>query len=97
MKRLCTLAVVTLLGVFASTSPALACEAAGPDAHVGVVTAVDHTRNTLTLRDAETGKRLTFVAGGDLLRGITAKDTVTVRFAPEGEVLRAVSIAKVNK
>ncbi len=97
MKRWYVLTVAALITVLSSTSAALACEAAGANAHVGIVTAVDHTRSTLTLRDAETGKPLTFMASRDLLRGIAAKDTVTVRFAPEGQTLRATSIAKVEK
>ncbi len=95
MKRLYTLALAILVTMFAPP-PALACEAAGPNAHVGIVTAVDHTRSTLTLKDAQTGKPLTFRARPDLLRGIATKDAVTVGFAPEGKALRATSIEKVE-
>ncbi len=97
MRRLYALTIMALITMLSSTSAALACEAAGPDAHVGIVTAVDQTRSTLTLRDAETGKRLTFQAGPDLLRGIAPKDMVTVRFTPEGQELKATSIAKVER
>jgi hypothetical protein len=94
MKRFYTLAVTALMTLFASTSQALACDAAGPNAHVGIVTAVDRTRSTLTLKDAGTGKPLTFQARPDLLRGIEPRDAVTVRFALEGKTLKATSIDK---
>ena len=94
MKRLYALALVPLVGMLSAAAPALACEAAGPNTHVGVVTAVDHARSRLSLKDAETGGPLTFLARPDLLRGIAPKDEVTFTFAPEGKTLRATSIEK---
>lgn len=94
MKRLCTLALAISMMEFSAAAPASACDAAGPNTHVGVVTAVDRTRSTLTLRDAEMGSPLTFLAPPDLIRGIAPKDEVIVKFAPEGKTLRATSVEK---
>ena len=94
MKYLYILALATPVVMLSAAAPALACEAAGPNAHVGIVTDVDHARSTLTLKDAETGGPLTFLARPDLLRGIAPKDEVTVKFAPTGKTLRATSIEK---
>ena len=94
MKRLSSLVLALSLGTCLLAAPALACDSAGPNTHVGVVTAVDRARSTLTLRDAETGGALTFVARPDLLRGIASNDRVSVTFAAEGKTLRATSVEK---
>ena len=94
MKRLCTLALAVPMLALSAAAPASACDAAGPNAHVGVVTAVDRTRSTLTVRDAQTGSPLTFLAKPDLIRGIAPKDEVIVKFTPEGKTLRATSVEK---
>jgi hypothetical protein len=94
MKRLCILALaISMLGLSAA-APASACDSAGPNAHVGVVTAVDRARSTLTVKDAETGSPLTFLAQPDLIRGIAPKDEVIVKFTPDGGTLRATSVEK---
>jgi hypothetical protein len=94
MTLLSSLALVLSLGTRLLAAPALACDSVGPDTHVGVVTAVDRARSTLTLRDAETGGALTFVARPELLRGIAPNDAVSVTFAAEGKTLRATSVEK---
>jgi hypothetical protein len=93
MKCLYILALATPVAMLSAAAPALACEAAGPNAHVGIVTDVDHARSTLTLKDAGP---LTFLARPDLLRGIAPKDEVAVKFAPTGKTLRATSIEKTS-
>ncbi len=94
MKRLCTLILVVSQVMLSAAAPVLACDSAGPNTHVGIVTAVDRSRSTLTLKDAETGGPLTFRARPDLLRGVAPRDEVTVKFEPEGKTLRATSIEK---
>ena len=73
-------------------SPAWGCEAAGPNTHMGVVTAVGG--GSVTLKDAETGKNITFVAAPAQLKGVAVKDQVTIKFTPEGSTLRATSVTK---
>ncbi len=94
MRRLCALALAISMMELSAAVPALACDSAGPNTHVGVVTAVDRARSTLTLKDAETGSPLTFLAQPDLIRGIAPKDEVIVKFTPEGKTLRATSVEK---
>jgi hypothetical protein len=91
MNRTRMLALVLSL-VLSPASAALACQAAGPNAHIGVVTAVG--QNSLTLRDAESGMNLTFVATPEQIKGIAVKDMVTVVFSPEGDKLIAKSVKK---
>jgi hypothetical protein len=79
---------------WAVPAPALACESAGPNAHIGTVTAIDNAQKTITLKDAESGKNLTFTATPELLRGIAVKDQVIVKYAADGARLRATSVTK---
>jgi hypothetical protein len=92
VTRMMTLAVLFFVGL--APSLGLACEGAGPNTHVGVVTALDAGKHTLSLQDAETGKVLTFTATPDLLKGIAVRDEVQVVYAPEGKTLRATAIKK---
>ena len=95
MTRLTTHALsLALLALVTAAAPALACDAAGPNTHMGVVTSVDTAQKTFTLKDAQTGKPLTFVASPELLQGLKVKDEVSVVYATEGAKLRAMSIKK---
>src|SRR2546428_8909002 len=94
MTLLSALVLALSLGAHLLAAPALACDSAGPNTHVGVVTAVDRARSTLTVKDAETGSPLTFLAQPDLIRGIAPKDEVIVKFTPDGRTLRATSVEK---
>lgn len=95
MRRLKLLALGIALATLAATSPIWACSLAGPNTHIGTVKAVDTSKNTLTMKDAETGEDLTFVADKpEMLKGIAPKDRVTVVFTAQGKRLRATSIKK---
>jgi hypothetical protein len=80
--------------LFFAAGPALACDAAGPSTHVGVVTAVDAAKKTFTLKDAQTGKPLTFAATPEQLQGLRVKDEVSVVYEADGAKLRAATIKK---
>jgi hypothetical protein len=70
-----------------------ACSAAGPDKHVGPVTAVDQQAGTFTILDAEKRTPITFVASKQVLsHAAAAKGSVIVRFeqADGGLVAREV-------
>lgn len=86
--------LVIIVAVVLSAPPAFACQAAGPNAHIGTVTAVDGEKKTLSLKDAESGMELTFVAAPELLKTVKVNDEVTVKYKPEGKALRATSITK---
>ena len=94
MTRIIVLALTAWLAAILLASPMLACSTAGPNTHLGVVTAVDSAKSTITLKDAETGKNLTFRASPEQLKGIAVKDDVTIVYAAEGKDLRATSIKK---
>ncbi len=83
------------LGLALAPAPAAwACSAAGPQAHVGRVTAVDPRGGTFTLQDAETGRPITFRAEARLLRQVRVGQQVLVRYRPlEGGGLQARSIS----
>jgi len=86
------LGLATLM--FVNGSPASACEAAGPNTHVGAITAIDPTGRTLTLKDAETTKPIVFVVTSEQLRGIKVADEVAVTYRVDGDRLRATSIKR---
>ncbi len=89
--RQSVLAVALFLAVAA---PALACEMAGPNTHVGVVAVVDPAHQTFTITDAQTRRPLTFAAVPEMLQGLHVKDQVTVAYTTDGSRLRATSITK---
>jgi len=80
--------------VLVSASSASACDAAGPNTHVGIVTAIDLTRKILTLKDAETTRPIAFVATAEQLRGVKLEDEVSVTYVVDGKQLRATSIKR---
>ena len=86
--------LLALMGAWGGTA-AWACSAVGPEAHVGQVVAVDPRAGTFTLRDAETGRPITFRAGPELLRKVAVGRQVLVRYRPreDGSLeARAVSL-----
>ena len=87
-------ALVLAVVVLSAAPAAFACQAAGPNAHIGTVTAIDSEKKTLSLKDAESGMALTFVTTPELLKGVKVKDEVTVVYKSEGKTLRATSIKK---
>ena len=95
MKLALSLALAVALGTLTMAAPLWACEAAGPNTHMGTVTSVDASKGTLVLRDAESSKDIAFVADMPaMLAGIAPKDYVTVVFAAEGKTLHVKSIRK---
>ncbi len=68
--------------------PALACKAAGPDKHVGVVTGIDKEKKTFTILDAETQKELTFEADSHIIGKISLKTRIMITYKEdEGELI----------
>ena len=95
MMMLCRVArLVVTVAMVLSAPVAFACTAAGPDAHIGTVTAVDSEKKTLRLKDAESGMELTFVAAPALLKTVKVNDEVTVKYKADGKTLRATSITQ---
>lgn len=95
MMRSRIFALAIALVTLAAAPAAWGCSVAGPNTHIGTVKAVDTSQNTLTMKDAETGEDMTFVADTpEMLKGIAPKDQVTVVFTARGKTLRATSIKK---
>ncbi len=92
MKQL--IAGIVALAVIGGATAAFACEAAGKNAHMGTVTAIDGGKHTITLKDAETGKPITFTATSDQLKGVKVKDEVVIAYSDDGGMLRVRTIRK---
>jgi len=79
-KQILTIVMVAGLGVAAAT-PAFACSVAGPNKHVGQVTAVNTRTGTFTIMDAETRKPIVFAASTDIIKDAAkAKGSVMVSY-----------------
>ena len=82
--------VVVLSGVLLFSGSALACEVAGPNKHVGPITAVDKDAATFTIMDAETSAPITFAANNSILKDVSrAKGQVMVSYHDENGKLVA--------
>ena len=69
-----------------------ACKSAGPNKHVGSVTAIDAKAKTFTIQDAETGQPMTFAATDKILKELKVKDRVMVGYKEENGKMIAVDI-----
>ena len=69
-----------------------ACDMAGPNAHVGFVTAVNEKAHTFTIRDAQTQQLITFKASGQILKAVPASQQILVKYKKDADKLTAVSI-----
>jgi len=56
--------IVTTIALTAAIAPVtgFACDAAGPQTHVGSVVSIDASKMTFTIKDAQTSDSITFVA-----------------------------------
>lgn len=71
----------------------LACDALGPNAHVGPVLSIDKQAQSFTLLDAQTRAPVTFRADDALLERVEqAEGRIIVDFEREGSTLRAQDI-----
>lgn len=71
-----------------------ACDVGVPNTHLGEVTAIDAPGQRLSLRDAQSGKILTFAAPKQVLSGLAVRDQVSVEYATEDKALKATAIKK---
>lgn len=80
------------MALSASSASALACDAAGPNKHVGQVVAIDMEAGTFTIMDAQTRKPISFQAQADVLNALTADSEVMVSYKGDDGQLKAVSL-----
>ncbi len=71
-----------------------ACDAAGPNTHIGKVLSVDEKKMTFTIRDAETKSPITFIAeSSEIITGLKgANGMITVNYEEDGDDLTAVGV-----
>ncbi len=75
---------VLTLGLLLGTTASLACSAMGPNTHIGQVLSLDRDARTLTIRDAETQRPITFVLNDKLLlKAASARGQVIVHYNGE--------------
>ena len=72
--------------------PALACELAGPNTHIGEIKAIDPAQRSLTILDRQTKKGFTFQAAPDQLKGLSPGQLVSVKYSEMKGQLKAEEI-----
>ena len=81
-----------MMAITLITVPALACELAGPDTHVGEIKAIDLTQPSFTILDGQMKKPLTFLAAAEQLKVLSLGQLVVVKYSKVGGQLRAEEI-----
>jgi len=80
---------VIVLAIASVSIPSWACDAMGPNRHVGVITQIDPKAGTFTIIDAQKRMPMTFIAGKELLDGLPLNRNVIVTFRMAGERMMA--------
>lgn len=73
--------------------PALACELAGPNTHIGEIKAIDPAQRSLTILDRQMKKPFTFLAAPEQLKGLSPGQLVSVKYSEMRGQLRAEEIS----
>ncbi len=93
MKAKMVFNTVLFLAMAFGSQMVLACNVAGPNKHVGQVTAVDKGKETFTIMDAETRAPITFRASTAILKDVSsASGQVMVSYEAKGNDLVAVDV-----
>jgi Cu/Ag efflux protein CusF len=84
MKRVMALLVFGVISVAVAAgpvwAPVWACDAAGPNTHVGVVTTLNAKERQFTIKDAQTGKPMVFVADSKQMAALNIGDQIAVKY-----------------
>ena len=89
MMRLLTMGAVALGFTLIAALPSLACDAMGPNRHVGVVTAIDPQAGSFTIVDAQTREPISFTAQEEILNTLRLNSRFIVTFKEEGDKIEA--------
>jgi len=92
MKQVSAWVVVGVIGLVVAAVPVWACDAAGPNTHVGVVKQLDAKSKRLTIEDAQTGKPMVFVAESTQLAALNIGDQIAVKYEDHNGVMTAKQI-----
>jgi len=90
VKRVLAIVTVSLTLV---SLPALACELAGPNTHIGEIKAIDPAQRSLTILDRQMRKPFTFLAAPEQLKGLSPGQLVSVKYSEMKGQLKAEEIS----
>ena len=87
-------ATALVLGLSAAPMSLWACDMAGPNAHVGVITQINEKAHSFTIRDAQTQRLITFSVSPDMMHRLMKRAKVLVKYEKEKNAhrLKATSI-----
>ncbi len=83
---------VLVVVISAVVAPSWACDAMGPNRHVGVVTKIEPNAGTFTIIDAQTERNMTFTASKKILDVLALNREFIVTFRMEGQHMRAEAV-----
>lgn len=83
---------VMVLVMSALAIPAWACDAMGPNRHVGVVTQIDPKAKTFTMIDAQKQKPITFTASKKVLDALQLNRDFVITFRLDGQRMIAEAV-----
>jgi len=86
-----------ILMVAGGAVPAWACDALGPNRHIGVVTKIDPGAHSFTIIDAQRNKPMTFTAPKKILDALQLEQEFVVTFRMEGRQMQAVAIVPFSR
>jgi len=93
MRTFLSISTVSVAAVVLGiTANVWACNSAGPNKHVGNVTAIDLGKKTFSIRDAETDHLITFQTSDSSLRVLKVNDRVLVGFKEDHGKMIALDI-----
>jgi hypothetical protein len=86
------MSVMLVVWVLGTVTTSWACKSAGPNKHVGQITAIDAKADTFTIRDAETNHAITFEATEKILKDLKINDRVMVGYKDVDGKMKAIDV-----
>jgi len=83
---------IGVLAMMVPHGPARACEVAGPDTHIGTITAIARERPSLTIVDMQTNEEITFQVRREQLQDLKPGQRVAVKYSRANGRLNAEQI-----
>jgi hypothetical protein len=80
---------VVAVAIALTAHPAFGCDLAGPNTHIGTITAIELARPSLTILDIQMNRDVTFQATRQQLEGLSAGQQVAVTYSEANGRLRA--------
>ncbi len=90
--KLIRLLATALVAITIMAVPAIACDLAGPDTHVGKIKAIDLAQSSFTILDQQMKQPFTFVAAPEQLKGLSLGQLVMVKYTETKGQLKAEEI-----